>query len=91
MLWISRSGLTQDIKMGTCLYTSVTFTSIDNTATGWPCVCILRWGGVSFPVSTAWHSCMVKVLLLQAGTVPICKQLKPKQTITLTVTLDVNH
>ena len=33
-------------------------TSMDSTATGWPRVCILWRGGVSCPVSAAWHFCV---------------------------------
>ena len=36
------------------MYISVTF----HTTTGRPCVCILWRGGVSCPVSAAWHSCV---------------------------------
>ena len=31
---------------------------MDSTATGRPCVCILWQGGVSCPVSAAWHFCV---------------------------------
>ena len=47
---ISRSGLTQDIKMGSCIPVWSS-TSMDSTATGRPRVRILWRGGVSCPAS----------------------------------------
>ena len=55
---ISRSGLTQDIKMGSLCIPVWHSTSMDSTETGWPRVCILWRGGVSCPVSAAWHFCV---------------------------------
>ena len=50
---ISRSGLTQDTKMGN-MYRS---TSTNTTTTGRPRICILRQGigGISCPMSGALH------------------------------------
>ena len=58
--WISRSGLTQNIKMDICVFQcDVPHQWIAaSTATGRPRVWILWRGGVSCPVSAAWHSCV---------------------------------
>ena len=45
--------------MGSCVYIPVWHsTSMDSTATGLHCVCILWRDGVSCPVSAALHSCV---------------------------------
>ena len=55
---ISRSGLTQDIKMGSCVFQyDVPHRWIAQRQV-WPRVCILWRGGVSCPVSAAWHFCV---------------------------------
>ena len=54
---ISQSGLTQDIKMGSCVFQcDVPDQWIAQPQVGH--VSILWQGGVSHPVSVAWHSCV---------------------------------
>ena len=63
------------IRMGSCVFQCDVPHS---TATGRPCICILWWDGVSCPVSGMAFMCgstLVKVPLLQAGTITIWPQM----------------
>ena len=78
----SQSGLTYDIKMGSRVFQCDVPHQWIAQRKGRPRVCILWRGGVSCPVSVAWHS-SVAVPLLQAGTIAIWPQMfksdvKPK-------------
>ena len=88
---ISRSGLTQDIKMGSCVFQcDVPHQSIVQRQVGPVSLyfyTVTGWGVMSCVCSMAFlcGSTLVKVPLLQAGTVAIWPQMlqsdvKPKQT-----------
>ena len=68
---ISRSGLTQDIKLGSC---DVPQQWIENNDRSAPCLyTVMGWGVMSYVCDIEFHSgsTFVKVPLLQAGTVAI--------------------
>ena len=67
----SRSGLTKDIKMGSCDVTVWRSTSMDSTTTGLPRVCILWRVWVSWPVSMEWYGIPVWQYISQSITL-IC-------------------
>ena len=67
-MWKVREGcLTQDIKMGSCVFKS-------DVPHQWLALCLYAetgWHGVACPVSAAWHSC---VAALNWSNYHFCKQ-----------------